>query len=160
MSPQVQAAIVSGLFTIFGGLITFFVTKAYEQRYLLPIGSERKKSLIGYWKGKVTQPGIGEYEIDMSISITKHKVLAVAKIQHIQDGNSQIIPLTLEGGFLYEKFLKMDYKNDDKANIQFGSITLDVSPNSKRMKGKFSGYGSISESVVGGDIFLEKHVSS
>lgn len=160
MSPQEKAAIISGLFAFFGGLVTFFVTKLYEQRHLLAISSDRKKSLVGRWKGKVCQPNISEYDIELTLSVTKHKVSGEARLEHLEGEATRIVKLSLDGGFLYEKFLKLDYKNTDSSNIQFGSITLEVSSNSKRMQGKFSGYGSTTESVVGGDMSLEKMYSS
>jgi hypothetical protein len=159
MSPQVSAAIVSGLFTVGGALITFFVTKFFEQRHLLPIAGDRRKSLVGHWKGKISQPNVGDYDLEMNLNVTKNKVSGLARLGYVEDGKPHSIPLSLEGGFFYDRFLKVDYKNTDSAKIQFGSITLHVSSTSNSMNGKFSGYGSISEAVVGGDILLEKIAS-
>lgn len=157
MSPQVSAAIVSGMFTFLGGLITFFLMKYYEQRQLLPVGSARKKALCGDWKGQVIQRSIGSYEIEMSLAFKGHKIIGKGWLRHNE--KNLIISLDMEGGFLYENFLKLDYKNADSAHIQFGSMIFEISPTSRKMKGKFSGYGSISEAVVGGDISLEKNPS-
>jgi len=63
------------------------------------------------------------------------------------------------GWFFVREFFELDYKNSDSAHIQFGSMVFEVSPCSKKIKGKFSGYGSVSKAVVGGDISLEKNPS-
>jgi hypothetical protein len=157
MSPQEKAAIVSGIFTFIGGLITFFLMKYYEQRQLLPVGGARRNALCGNWKGQITQRTVGSYEVEMSLQSKGNKIIGKGWLRHIE--RNLLITLEMEGGFLYENFLKLDYKNSDSAHIQFGSMVFEVSPCSKKIKGKFSGYGSVSKAVVGGDISLEKNPS-
>ena len=132
--------------------------KYYEQRQLLPVGSARRKALCGNWKGQVTQRSIGTYEVEMSLDSKGSKIIGKGWLRNSKINS--LIVLEMEGGFLYENYLKLEYKNADSAHIfQFGSMIFEVSPCSKKIKGKFSGYGSVSKAVVGGDISLEKNSS-
>lgn len=157
MIPDVSAEIVKGVFAISGSLITFFLMKYYEQRQLLPVGSARRKALCGNWKGQVTQRSIGTYEVEMSLDSKGSKIIGKGWLRNSKINS--LIALEMEGGFLYENYLKLEYKNADSAHIQFGSMIFEVSPCSKKIEGKFSGYGSVSKAVVGGDISLEKNSS-
>lgn len=155
MSPQEKAAIVSGIFALICALTTFFLMKFYEQRQLLPLGSARKKALCGNWKGQIMQRTVGSYDIEMSLESIGNKIIGKGWLRHSE--RNLFTALEMVGGFLYEIFLKLDYKNADKAHIQFGSMIFEVSPCSRKIKGKFSGYGSVLKAVVSGDISLEKN---
>lgn len=157
MSPELSAELVKGLFAISGSLITFFLVKYYEHRQLLPVGGARRKALCGNWKGQITQRTVGTYAVEMSLESKGNKIIGKGWLRHIE--RNLLITLDMEGGFLYENFLKLDYRNADRAHIQFGSMIFEVSPCSKKIKGKFSGYGSVLKAVVGGDISLEKDSS-
>jgi hypothetical protein len=61
-----------------------------------------------------------------------------------------------KGGFYENRFLQLEYSNDDPKKIQFGVYILELLPNADSLNGKFAGYGSTTQKIVIGDIFFSK----
>ena len=62
-----------------------------------------------------------------------------------------------KGGFVHDRFLRMNYHRTDEPRVQFGSMILELDDHSKRLVGKLVGYGPYSKGIVEADISLEKN---
>jgi hypothetical protein len=65
----------------------------------------------------------------------------------------------MDGGFLYDRFFRVDYKLDDPGKIIFGSIILELDTEAVVLQGQFAGYGYLSGSVISGSMKLNKVVT-
>ncbi|MGZ0080787.1 hypothetical protein [Methylomonas sp. YC3] len=155
MDASVIAAYISGVFAIFGPIIVFIATKHYEIRYLQPINHDRRIAVVGRCRGEIVQPNLTS-NIELRFDVRNKEVIGEAQINRVVEGRERLITLTMTGGFLYDRFLKLDYKNADASTIQFGSITLELAADPRAMEGKYSGYGSVSNCIVFGEIHLTK----
>lgn len=62
----------------------------------------------------------------------------------------------LTGGFLYERFIQFSYYGTDPGIIQFGAAVLELNASGKSMSGKWVGYGAQSQSIVDGEVLVNK----
>ncbi len=62
----------------------------------------------------------------------------------------------LRGGFLFDRFLRMEYKNTKGHVVQFGSVVLELLAEGDELDGRYAGYGSISSTLVSGTVRLKK----
>jgi hypothetical protein len=155
MDSPVIAAFVAGCFGIVSPIVTFVVTKQYEKRFLQPISRDRAHALVGKWQGKIIQENL-TCEIELNIEAVRRKVVGKATIIRIVEEKKKLVNLDLDGGFLHDRFLKIDYKNSDSGTIQFGSMTLELEADPKSMTGRYSGYGSFSKCIIFGVIEVAK----
>jgi hypothetical protein len=155
MNTPIIVALIAGSFAIISPIVTFIAIRFYEKRFLQPISRDRKQALVGKWSGKIIQPNISS-DIALTIEVDQNEITGKAQVTLVAEGKEKLIFLDMKGGFLYDRFLKLDYKNADSNTIQFGSITLELDAEPKSMNGKFSGYGSVNKAIVFGDIQLEK----
>lgn len=155
MNPTIVAAYVSGGFAVTGPILTYFITKAYERRFLEPIGRNRGEALNGNWQGTIVQSTLIA-DVDIRLHAKNKEIVGEAHLRVQFDGVAHAITLAVTGGFLYDKFLKLDYKNTNRGTIQFGTMVLELAPHPSTMEGQYVGYGSLTESIVSGQILLTK----
>ena len=155
METAVITALVAGIASIASALVAVVVKDVLERRSLKPIFGERRKALTGYWKGTIEQPNL---TADLTVHlVASHKeVNGIADLRFPFHGKDHHLVLSLKGGFLYERFLKLDYKKDNEGVIQFGSLIIEFAEDSETLKGKYSGYGSLTKSIVSGEILLSR----
>jgi hypothetical protein len=114
--------------------------------------------LVGTWHGELTQSTLAA-NVELQLRTSGKKVIGNAELRFTFDGKDRFLTLSLDGGFLYDRFLKLDYENTSSGTIQFGSIVLDLPAEPDKMTGRYVGYGSITGAIVSGQIVLSKRSS-
>jgi hypothetical protein len=125
--------------------------------------TNRINGIVGRWKGEAVQefkdgtkiPATLEGELDKdkddndrvkgklrySFEFCNEKITAAFKVS---------------GEFLYDSFLRLDYINVDDFVMQFGAVVLELDSIGSNLKGKFVGYGAISNKIINADVYLKK----
>jgi hypothetical protein len=162
MDPTIVAAIIALAGTFGLPIATYIGTRYFDNRDKQVITSGQRAEISGRWEGTTSQEN-GEYSgISLPIVLT-----AVAKGKtvtgkfHVQypgraDRPAEEDEFTLQGGFLYDRFLQLDYISTNKHRIQFGSIILELSPIGEGLSGRYAGYGALSKQIVSGNIELRR----
>jgi len=125
--------------------------------------SERQLALDGSWQGQGRQevgPGGEPFdaEISLSLKVSKEKITGTLKFSfnHGQTHKLHEDKFHLEGSFMHERFLQLNYRNMIASRIQFGSIIFEQEPDPSRISGRYLGYGIESKQIVYGSVMLEK----
>jgi len=159
MDPAVVAAWIGGGFSIVGPIATFFAMKAYEGRFLEPLQADRKRALAGQWRGTIVQTSLMS-DLSVSLEVSGRKITGAAELRFVLKGQDRHLVLRLVGGFLHDKFLKLDYtKKNNDGSIQFGSLIVELSSDARTLHGEYVGYGSITNAIVSGAISLSKEAA-
>lgn len=113
--------------------------------------------ITGTWEGAVGQK-IGERDAQMPVKFRfKAEPEGVTGIAEIQSPDlSAVAELQLKGSVRLDKFLLAEYVMGEGQSQSFGSLLLEVGAETKRMEGRFIGYGIISRMVVTGSISIQK----
>ena len=154
MSPEIVAAIISSMVAIVAPIITLVVKNNYDRRFWETI-TGRKKAIIGTWVGAITQTIDNiPTSLNLEIVFTANKKIVKGDASIISPTTGKSIKLKFVGGFLFERFIKFEYKNPDESIIQFGNAILDLSADGKTLIGEFVGFGSITNQIVSGEVKL------
>jgi len=128
------------------------------------IDHERREALKGQWKGSARQE-IGpdgnpiDYAVTSRVTATSHVIQAEAQLHFQMQGQKYTEHLQITGGFLHDRFLKLEYKISDRpGSIQFGLMILELDPSGRTLSGHFLSYGAESQHIVSGTIQLQKDV--
>jgi hypothetical protein len=128
-----------------------------EWKYRLPSRSFRR-NIHGNWSGQVT----GSFK-DKPFAFPINLHLRPSWRATIGDGeltaNAIAGSFKIKGGLFSREFLKLEYWSMDAGRTQFGTIVLRLTPSGNRLSGRFVGYGAFSETVVDGQITLDKRES-
>lgn len=161
MDPTVVAAIVYGLFAIVTSILTLFLKQYIDNRTKLRIPAGRRRAITGHWEGMAHQePGPNGQPIDFAVTVEltagRKTISGRLTIRFELDGKREQARFNVTGGFFHGYFLQLNYTPRDEATIQFGSVILELDAAGKRLKGRFAGYGKITQTVVSGTAELEK----
>ena len=148
---------------IIGPLLTYFIRDWHKNKPLKIIRAGRRKALNGNWQGSAYQeigPDGNPLDAKLHYTLTaSRKIVRGSGIYSLKlKDKDQSRNFTASGGFLHDKFLKLDYKNTDDSAIQFGSAILELSADGKKLTGLYLGYGATSERLIHGTIELEKQL--
>lgn len=156
MDAPVIAGLITALAIVVSPIVAFMYTKFHEERNLQPLAADRKKALTGHWRGKSVQPSMTS-DMDVRLEVARKKVKGLAELRFQFDGQERRVSLKLDGGFLHDRFLKLDYaKKESDGAIQFGALVVELSEDARSLRGKYAGYGSMTRDIVSGTIELEK----
>jgi hypothetical protein len=124
---------------------------------------DRRRALHGRWRGSFVQnmPG-GRGEASLVLDIKAGLRIITGDVAY--DGSAEIGgtvhqmqgAFTVRGGFIHDRFLKLDYRQKDRDVVQFGSVVLDLHPDGRTLTGKGVGFGSKTRMIVAVEISLEK----
>lgn len=164
MDNKIIAAIIAGIFALVSPIVTLFVKRLLDERSFRPISKSRRQALIGNWKGIGKQDegpdGIPiEFPIDLDIAAGNRIVTGVFSTHLQTPQGSSIGIFELNGGFLYDKYLRLNYTAKDTSRIHFGAFVLELGSKGRTLAGKLVGYGADSEKIVFGTIEAKKIVS-
>ena len=161
MDATVLSGIIGGVCTIAAAIVTFALTRSTEFRYKALLPKDRRLALEGYWTGQIEKhfpkPGTPEvYHFRGSFQISGKQVSgdAIASVQ--VEGKKVEQPFMLSGGFLDNKYLKMDYLSRISGMLEFGSFIAELDSEGKILEGRFVGYGRRTRGLISGTIKLEK----
>lgn len=160
MDPAIIAAIIGSIFAVLGPIITLLITRYLDDRDKLTMSTGRQAIISGQWKGTLNQvdgrSGVAPITVNF---VAKRKKIYGSTITQWPGGTDRAAydtEYTFEGGFLYERYLRVDYVSKKRHRIQFGVIVLELSPTGETLSGKFVGYGAFSEDIISGYIELER----
>jgi hypothetical protein len=126
-----------------------------------PLGG-RAAALRAGWKGTFQQiAGPDGAPIDGPVRFSfEPKVTTVSGIWELEwhraDGTCVNLSFRLHGGFLDNRFLRLQYETNDGSALQFGSILAELSPDGSVISGRYLGYGAYSGKIIGGTIDLRR----
>ena len=161
METPIIVALIAGGFAVVAPIVTFVITRSYENRFLQPISSRRAGALVGTWEGDAHQEfGADGQPFDAKVTfkftVTGKKIQGQG-IYRMRDGAQDIITTFIfSGGFLHERFIRFDYNPEAADTVQFGSIILELSNDAKSLKGRYLGYGVRTNGLVYGTVDLKK----
>jgi hypothetical protein len=161
MNPIITGALITGSSTILAALLTFLLTRVYDSRSLKILSKERRNTLNGLWQGKVTQEmgsrGFVDYPVTFEIKAQRKSVISKSTIIYHDDPYNQAVIFEMQGGFLHNRFLKLDYNSSsNRGAVHFGTTIHELSADGKQLNGRFVGFGLETQSLVAGTINLRK----
>lgn len=135
-------------------LLTIIVDAEYR-----PI--RRAAAINGLWKGTAYQSkGLNgnpmDYPIEMHLTVKRKTIDGSLTICPPDRDETRLHKFNVTGGFVYERFLQINYISEAPEVIQFGSALTEIDATGTKMIGEFIGYGARSEAIVSGTVELEK----
>jgi Putative serine esterase (DUF676) len=125
-------------------------------------GAARRKALSGKWKGRERQlagPNGVPIDYDVYLEIKQWKG-AVAEGEYrfcYRDENRDLDEkMPFEGGFIYNRFLRLSYEDYNSGKLQCGILLLELSEDGKVLKGTDVGFGYTTRSILTAETLLYK----
>lgn len=162
MDDTIIAALIGGVFTVVGPVATFLVIRYVDNRdkQVMPFG--RRAIMTGKWSGTTVQE-FGDYSsLDLPIVLeavaNRKTIKGEFRVQYPKHENrpAHEDEFSFKGGFLYDRFLQLDYISKAEGRIQFGSAILELSPSGEVLLGRYAGYGAFSKQIVAGYFKLRR----
>jgi hypothetical protein len=156
METPIIAGLVTGTAAIVSPVTAYFVKSLFETRNWTKLRG-RRKAVIGIWDGTISQETVGTpMLINIRMQFTAGGRKVKGNCQLTSPVNNRYMKLDFIGGFYHADFMKFDYLNHDNSVVQFGSAVLFLSPDGRNLTGRFAGYGSTTNSIVSGEVDLNK----
>lgn len=160
MDSTILAAIISGALGLLGSVSGYLLKQYFDNRVFLPVRFDRRSSINGEWTGTTYQDinklGAVESSVTAKLSAKNRQIRGELTV----DPGIPDIPLRdvyeLTGGFLYNRFLRIEYQTTTSNAVEFGSFVVELSADGRRLEGMFVGYGAFSEQIVFGRVVLNK----
>jgi hypothetical protein len=144
--------------TVAGAFLGLVLTKLTDALELPLIAKVRRKSLTGTWEGIYHQKASKKRPaVDIPVQCWLHPgyrhVRGWMRVTDTQDFSFQF-----EGGFHHDRYLRLTYTACGSTSdvIDFGSCFLELGDIPNTMKGILTGWGSISQAFIIGEITLKK----
>lgn len=154
-SPTVVAALIAGAVALVGPLVTYFVTRAADTHLFQAIPPDRIAAIEARWKGTAEQEFRGHlvnYPAELQLEVHGRVVRGRLHVD-LKDRGEEFTPtFELSGGFLHDRFLRLEYASDTKASVHFGAMILELSPDARTLTGRFVAFGAYSQQIVDGSI--------
>ena len=121
----------------------------------------RASAIIGKWSGTVHQNRGPEgqpldYPCCATLTVTQQEIKGHFTTEVLYEGEMIKMDFDVTGNLTYERFLQVNHSSKDQGVIQFGSMIFELDSAGRRMKGKYIGYGALSESIVAGTAVFTK----
>ena len=132
-----------------------------ERTEYLPL-ADRAHLFAGTWMGTYHQAeGPEGVPVDGSVQLVFEKpdriLTGIGTLAFKRsDGTVFNLNIKFHGGFLHNRFLKLEYENVDTGAVQFGTFVAELSPDGRRISGKYVGYGAQSERIVTGTATISR----
>ncbi len=162
MDTTIIAALIGGAFALLAPIITVALSKAHERRAFEKISEDRRAALAGKWTG-IAHQEVGPKGKPLDIAITlelgadKKIVTGTLHFRAKIGGSEFHRTFHLTGGFIHQRFLMIRYSNTESTVVEFGNMTFELSADSKTLRGRYLGYGALSERLVYGELSLCKN---
>lgn len=160
MNNQIIAAIIGAVGAILAPLITILVQEILSQKRYKKT-SRLKVLTENSWKGMAIQEFNDqndkiEIPFEMEFRRRFNKVYGNAKYDAPEGIEAMPGNMNIKGGFLKDKFLKLDFRNKKPEIEQFGVFIFEMNSYGKTLNGRYCGYGPSQEKVIHGKIELKK----
>ncbi len=157
--PAVIAAWIAGTFAIVAPIIAFFVKHAADTYLFQPIPKDRRAAIEGHWTGSMGQEFRGHsvaYTGDLHLEVHGRTLRGMLHV-NLKFGGQTFAPIfDMSGGFLHDRFARLQYTSKAKGSVHFGAMILELSPTATELKGRFVAFGAFSQEIVSGPIQLAK----
>jgi hypothetical protein len=159
METGVITAIIGGACAIVAAVSTAAVKHWLEQRQSIfkALPPKRRDAISGSWVGVVYQaegpygPPI-EFDIELHLNTDGTKVEGDGLFEW--EGRSTTLLIT--GGYVDDYYLKLEYKDADYSILRYGTIFFQISPDVRKITGRFLGYAAEREGLIYGKIEMSK----
>ncbi len=153
--PAIIAAWIAGGFAIATPAITYFVTRAAEAHLFQDISEDRRTAIEGHWTGVADQEFRGHpvsYPAELDLEVRGRDIRGRLHVD-LKDGGQEYTPtFELSGGFLHDRFLRLEYASNAKGSVHFGAMILELSPDTTVLSGNFVAFGAYSQMIVPGSL--------
>lgn len=144
-----------------GGATAGLLISAIRKIRLFDPMRGRQNSLTGTWHGEATQTSstgeILNYEVRLDLKAGKRQIKGTGRIEGKIDGEIVVQQLDIfTGGFMFDQFLKLEYKNEDEGTRQFGTIIGQLDPLGSTIHATYAGYGAVMGEPATGRIQFKK----
>lgn len=168
MDPTILAAVIGGLCALIAPILTYVLTRFFDNRHKLPISSSYRIALNSKWSGTVCQeqgPGNKPFDFPVFARInTTGKTIAGSATIHVdasifedtESSGIEEIEISFRGGFEHSLFLHINWIGVDSRQIQFGSTILELDALGERLSGRFVAYGGHMRQIVSGTMHLQR----
>jgi hypothetical protein len=123
---------------------------------------QRGAAINGGWRGEIVQSYgpdglpktfLADAEFEFNLEMVRGHLTMRG---YITDDRNEL-KVKLSGRFVYESYLKLDYKyTDNPGSINFGTVVLKLNDLGDRCDGRYLGYGAYSTQLVSGAVMLKK----
>ena len=157
MNPAIVAAIVSGIFALANPILTLFLKQYFDNRLIQKNSTGRRQAITGRWEGDIKQDKGPNgksliYPAQLNLKAGKKSITGTLDINGEVENRKVKGHFTVSGGFLYSDFLRLNYVSNDDSKIQFGSIILKLNSDGTELKGRFCGYGRLTQDIISGNV--------
>jgi hypothetical protein len=157
--PAVIAAWIAGTFAIVAPIITYFVKRAADTYLFQSISKDRRAAIEGHWTGSMGQEFRGHqvaYTGMLQLEVHGRTLRGMLHVT-LKFGGQTFEPIfDMSGGFLHDRFARLQYTSKAKGSVHFGAMILELSPAATELKGRFVAFGAFSQEIVSGPIQLVK----
>jgi uncharacterized protein YxeA len=134
-----------------------------NESYYMLVSKERRSALNGLWVGSFYQEilpnkKLVEFKVKINFSGKGKIVDGKGSSSFKWKGVKEDVSFVAKGGFKKNRFLLLEYSNNNKSITQFGNVIFEMMPNGKELNGRFQGYGFISKDIVNGSVVLHKKI--
>ena len=119
----------------------------------------RRRALGGTWAGYLNQDvgaPFNDGNIRMRLKCGWRTIHGTGEYELVVNGATVAAEFRFSGGFRFDRFVMLEYKNAKDHVVQFGAVVLELSDESDCLAGRYAGYGSISKTPVSGAMSLRR----
>ncbi len=162
METEIIVSLIGGAALVAAAAVPALINKKKnDENQFHIVSKERLTALAGRWQGSGRQePGLNGVALDYKISaelIVEPTAVKGAGCLRLQfEGKEIEEQFDVMGGFIHDRFLKLDYRIKDMGAIQFGSMILEFTADGDNLIGKFLGFGASTQTLVTGSLHLNK----
>lgn len=158
-NPDIVGALIGAAASLLTAIVTVALSRWLGDRDLKVLGGSTRSNVEGRWTGHFDQPtpapGFpGHVDLKAEFQLKRKRVVGTVDF----DINGRHFKLDCKGGFYEDRILTLQYRNTESDVRQHGIIMVQLSANGRSLTGKFTGYGSETESIVSGDAKLERQL--
>lgn len=158
-NPDIVGALIGAAASLLTAIVTVALSRWLGDRDLKVLGGSTRSNVEGRWTGHFDQPtpapGFpGHVDLKAEFQLKRKRVVGAVDF----DINGRHFKLDCKGGFYEDRILTLHYRNTESEVRQHGIIMVQLSANGRSLTGKFTGYGSETESIVSGDAKLERQL--
>lgn len=158
-NSAVIAAWIAGGFAIVAPIIVYFAKRSADTLFYERIPNDRRTAIKGRWSGTMRQNFRGQpvtYPGDLKLEVHRRTLRGQLHVVLRTAGETFEPTFNLTGGFLHDRFARLEYASEAKGSVHFGSMILELSPTGTELKGNFVAFGAYSQEIVSGVIQLTK----
>jgi hypothetical protein len=123
------------------------------------ISRDRRAAIVGKWSGTMEQDFRGRkvtYPGDLVFAVHGRELRGTLHVTLVAAGERLSPTFNLSGGFLHDRFARLDYVSQTKGTVHFGAMILELSPAADALTGRFVAFGAYAQQIVFGPIRLVK----